>query len=67
MPTGSNSAINDVPVAACCEKDIRNTNSGTMIMPPPIPNRPEEMPAVEPMSMYAKISIIGKVGCRGKI
>ena len=57
IPTGRSIEVRDVPIAFEEENFKKKINIGTMIIPPPIPNNPEAIPAVPPISRAVKITI----------
>ncbi len=48
----------DVPCADFCEKAKKYTNAGTMIMPPPTPTIPLNIPAAKPISSSRTIVVM---------
>jgi hypothetical protein len=48
MLTGISSAASDVPVALRKSKPKRVVSTGTITIPPPMPNMPDRMPAAMP-------------------
>lgn len=48
MPTGNSIAARDVPTALEVENFKNAMSIGTMMIPPPIPNKPARTPAIEP-------------------
>lgn len=59
MPTGKSIAAREVPTALEGANFKNAMSIGTMMIPPPIPNNPARIPAIEPMrspisSGYAK-------------
>src|SRR5215212_2351709 len=54
-------AASDVPVASRWPYPIQSTSSGTMTVPPPIPNRPEKAPAAVAIAARRTGGILGRV------
>src|SRR3954454_13836558 len=54
-------AAREVPVASRCPYPSQSTRRGTMIVPPPIPNRPENAPAAVAMAARRTRGILRRV------
>src|SRR3990172_8394959 len=58
MPIGGTIIARVVPWARCCENPNKNTRTGTITIPPPIPINPLITPATNPKSRYGPIVAI---------